>query len=187
MLSKQLCDAGTRTCPNPEAFRSGFGFFCIFLLFFLPCPLSFLSPLSPMSAGAGQDSSEPATYVGSVVCKECHPAEYDSFITYAKKSRSFESIEKLRKGLLPEEIERCYSCHTTGYGQPGGFVSPEQTPHLKNAGCEVCHGPGSAHALSPPGPDGIKRRLTTQDCEQCHTTERVRAFRYKPMVHGGAH
>ena len=84
-------------------------------------------------------------YVGSDVCKACHEKEYNSFMTYAKKSKSFNSIERVRKGLTVEEIKGCYYCHTTGYGKPGGFISPEKTPHLKNAGCEVCHGPGEFH------------------------------------------
>lgn len=125
-------------------------------------------------------------YVGSAACKSCHEEEYRSFITYAKKSRSFESIEKLKKGLTGEEIKKCYSCHTTGYGKPGGFISPEETPHLKNAGCEVCHGPGELH-VSTERPADIKLHLTTEDCEVCHISERVKAFRYKPMIHGGAH
>ena len=107
-------------------------------------------------------------------------------MTYARKSNSFRSIERVRKGLTEEEIKGCYHCHTTGYGKPGGFVSPEKTPHLKNAGCEVCHGPGGFHVKTQ-NPRDIKRHLTKEDCEACHTEERVRAFRYKPMIHGGAH
>lgn len=126
------------------------------------------------------------TYVGSDACKTCHKKEYNSFMKYAKKSKSYESIERVKKGLTKEEIRGCYFCHTTGYGKPGGFVSIEKTPHLKNAGCEVCHGPGSVH-IKTQNPSDIKSRLTMQDCEGCHTSERVKAFRYKPMIHGGAH
>ena len=126
------------------------------------------------------------TYVGSLACKDCHPIEYANFVSYAKKSHSFESIERLRKGLNPEEIEQCYSCHTTGYGKPGGFVSLEETPHLKNAGCEVCHGPASEHVLKE-DTASIKRKLTKEDCVECHISERVKAFRFKPLIHGGAH
>ena len=125
-------------------------------------------------------------YVGSDVCKACHEKEYNSFMTYAKKSKSFNSIERVRKGLTLEEIKGCYYCHTTGYGKPGGFISPEKTPHLKNAGCEVCHGPGEFHVKSKRSSD-IKRRMSLEDCEVCHTSERVQAFRYKPLIHGGAH
>ena len=125
-------------------------------------------------------------YVGSLACKECHAEEYANFITYAKKSISFEHIERQAKHLNPEEIRQCYPCHTTGYGQYGGFVSPEETPELKNAGCEVCHGPGEAHVRTRAAGD-IKGKLSKKDCEKCHISERVRAFRYKPLIHGGAH
>ncbi|RLB91125.1 MAG: cytochrome C [Deltaproteobacteria bacterium] len=125
-------------------------------------------------------------YVGSLACKPCHEKEYKSFVTYAKKSTSFRSIERLEKELTEKEIKGCYHCHTTGYGKPGGFISPEKTPHLKNAGCEVCHGPGEFH-VKKRDPSYIKRHLTAKDCEVCHTSERVRAFRYKPLIHGGAH
>jgi hypothetical protein len=33
----------------------------------------------------------------------------------------------------------------------------------------------------------IKRVMTMEDCEICHTSERVKAFRYKPLIRGGAH
>ena len=125
-------------------------------------------------------------YVGSDACKGCHEKEYNSFMKYAKKSKSFESIERVKKGLTEEQIKECYSCHTTGYGKPSGFVSLEKTPHLKNAGCEVCHGPGEFHVKTM-SPRDTKRRMTMKDCEVCHTSERVKAFRYKPMIHGGAH
>ena len=134
----------------------------------------------------GENRGRMPEYVGSDACKDCHEKEYNSFMTYAKKSKSFESIERVRKGLTEEEIKGCYFCHTTGYGKPGGFVSPEKTPHLKNAGCEVCHGPGESHVKTM-GTRDIKRRMTMKDCEVCHISERVRAFRYKPMIHGGAH
>ena len=125
-------------------------------------------------------------YVGSDACKQCHEHEYRNFTTYAKKSTSFRSIERVKKGLTAEEVKGCYYCHTTGYGKPGGFVSPEKTPYLKNAGCEVCHGPGEFHVRTR-SPEDIKHHLTIKDCEVCHTPERVRAFRYKPLIHGGAH
>jgi hypothetical protein len=125
-------------------------------------------------------------YVGSDACMNCHQAEYKSFITYAKKAHSYESVELMRKGLTDEEYRECLTCHTTGYGKPGGFRSEQETPTLRNAGCEVCHGPGSLH-VETGDPADIKAKLTSKDCESCHNAERVRAFRYKPLIHGGAH
>ena len=152
---------------------------------FLPTVLAVILVAAPLSV-SGENDIVPQTYVGSAACKHCHEDEYYRFMTYAKKSRSFESIERLKTRLTKEEISKCYSCHTTGYGKPGGFVSPEKTPQLKNAGCEVCHGPGAVHVKTQ-SPADIINHLTTEDCEVCHTSERVKAFRYKPMIHGGAH
>jgi hypothetical protein len=145
--------------------------------------LLFLVSFSP---ALGSEQQRVVTYVGSLACKECHPEEYANFTTYAKKSTSFQSIEKQMKHLTPDEIKRCYPCHTTGYGKPGGFVSPEATPHLKNAGCEVCHGPGAEHVRTG-DPAAIIGNLSKKDCEVCHISERVKAFKYKPLIHGGAH
>jgi len=132
------------------------------------------------------ESDPPPRYVGSTACKPCHQNEYRNFVTYARKSTSFRSIERLRKELKPKEIRGCYYCHTTGFGEPGGFISKEETPHLKNAGCEVCHGPGEFHVKTG-NPEDIQGQLSLKDCEACHISERVKAFRYKPLIHGGAH
>ena len=142
--------------------------------------------LSGHSPSLGNEEKGLGTYVGSLACKDCHPEEYENFITYAKKSTSFHSVEKQMRHLTPEEIKQCYPCHTTGYGQPGGFVSLEETPHLKNAGCEVCHGPGAEHSRTT-DPETIIKNMSKKDCEVCHISERVKAFKYKPLIHGGAH
>jgi len=126
------------------------------------------------------------TYVGQDSCSKCHEAQYQRFKTYAKKAQSYEHIMTMKKGLTEAEFRQCLTCHTTGYGKPGGFRSEQETPHLKEAGCEVCHGPGSLHAESQ-DPKDIKRALSTKDCDVCHSTERVEAFRYRPMIFGGAH
>jgi len=136
------------------------------------------------SWGNGQNGE--TFYVGSSACRDCHPEEYENFMTYAKKSTSFQSIEKQMKHLTPDEIKQCYPCHTTGYGKAGGFISLEETPHLKNAGCEVCHGPGSEHARTADSA-AIVVNMGKKDCEVCHISERVKAFKYKPLIHGGAH
>ena len=137
--------------------------------------------------GVGRASDENgATYVGTATCKECHEGEYENFKAYAKKATSYESIKKMQKGLTAEEIKGCYACHTTGYGQPGGFVSIEKTPHLQDAGCEVCHGPGSKHAESE-DPEHIIGDLEAENCRSRHNSSRVEAFNFKPMLYGGAH
>jgi hypothetical protein len=160
---------------------------------YLRCPLkvalmallSLLFAWGPARPVPAQDQKI-ASYVGMSACKPCHEKEFKAFTGFAKKSSSFQSINRLRKELTAEEIKACYLCHTTGYGKPGGFVNEQLTPDLKNAGCEVCHGPGEFHVKTQ-DPKDIKGDLTEQDCEVCHTSERVKAFRYKPLIRGGAH
>ena len=125
-------------------------------------------------------------YVGSKACQECHEEEYNKFTKYAKKAHSYESILKMKKDVTPEEFKGCLKCHTTGYGEPGGFKSVEETPQLKEAGCEVCHGPGSRHCQTE-DPADIKGNLSFHDCEGCHIPEMVKEFNFKPLIHGGAH
>lgn len=126
-------------------------------------------------------------YLGSKACAECHAEQYANFSKYAKKAHSSNSVKIMAPKLTAEEIKGCYSCHATGYGQPGGFVSPEKTPHLADAGCEVCHGPGGEHADSGGDASQIKRKMTMKDCETCHNAERVKNFNFKPLLYGGAH
>jgi hypothetical protein len=137
--------------------------------------------------GAKPGASEQATYVGSKVCSECHMHEYENFKNYAKKAKSAHSIKIMASDLTDEELEECFHCHSTGYGEPGGFVSFEETPELANAGCEVCHGPGSIHVDYGGDPEFIKGDLSMKDCETCHSEERVRSFDFKPLLYGGAH
>ena len=125
-------------------------------------------------------------YVGSKACADCHEEEYNNFTKYAKKARSFDSVMKMKKDLSAQELKGCFKCHTTGYGEPGGFQSVEKTPQLKDAGCEVCHGPGSKHVESE-DPDDIKGKLSFHDCEGCHIPSIAKEFNFKPLIHGGAH
>ncbi len=153
------------------------------IAFILFCFLSF--PLPGRQAGTARCELQ-KKYSGTESCKECHSVEYDSFKRFNKKAHSFKSITALRKGLTDAELKKCYECHTTGYGKEGGFRSEKETPELKDAGCEVCHGPGSLHAETG-DPGDIKGKLTAKDCESCHNSERINAFKYKPLVYGGAH
>lgn len=131
-------------------------------------------------------AAQPKTFIGSKACSECHQKEYASFSKFSKKAHSFKSIQIMSAKLEPSELRECYACHTTGYGQPGGFVSIEKTPELANAGCEVCHGPGSEHAQSG-DKSLIQTKLAVEQCQTCHNEQRVKSFGFKPMLFGGAH
>ncbi len=132
------------------------------------------------------EEKKESRYIGSDSCKPCHESQYISFKSHARKSRSFDSVQKMKEGLTEDEIKACYVCHTMGYGKPGGFISVEKTPELRNAGCEVCHGPGKLH-VEAEDPAYIIRNVTIDICQECHIQERVQAFRYKPIIFAGSH
>lgn len=126
-------------------------------------------------------------YVGTESCGDCHDQEYENFKKFSKKAHSGDSIKIMAGDLTRPELEECFTCHVTGFGKPGGFVSFEATPHMADAGCEVCHGPGYDHVDSGGEPDLIIRKMKVSDCETCHNAERINAFNFKPLIYGGAH
>ena len=143
-------------------------------------------PVLPVAGSGSAVVETPKTYVGSAACGECHGDQYETFKLHSKKAHSFASVKKMQRGLSPAETAECYKCHTTGYGRPGGFVSEAETPHLADAGCESCHGPGSVHVESQ-DPADIMATVGVESCTVCHNGERVNAFKFKPLIFGGAH
>lgn len=103
-----------------------------------------------------------STYVGIKKCKKCHFKQYKSW----KKTKMAKVLEILKPGVSADAKTKakldpqkdytkdptCLACHTTGYGQPGGYIIPTTPADEKqakaNAGvtCEACHGPGSRFA-----------------------------------------
>lgn len=152
----------------------------------LPFILTALLAVLPASAAQPPPAKAQRTYVGTDACQPCHAEQHASFRAHAKKSKSAQSVKVMSSKLTREELQGCFGCHTTGYGKPGGFVSFEATPHLSDAGCEVCHGPGSAHVESG-GDVSVIDKPTMEGCMTCHNEQRVRSFDFKPLLHGGAH
>lgn len=118
------------------------------------------------SAPAGGPPAD-AKYVGGNKCMACHSEQHKTW-QKEKHAKAFESLQA-------DEVKNpdCVKCHVTGYGKPGGFTSAEDTPALKNVGCEACHGPGSAHieaAKNAPDdkPWEKKNIKTPTNCAQCH-------------------
>jgi nitrate/TMAO reductase-like tetraheme cytochrome c subunit len=108
-----------------------------------------------------------ATYVGVDKCKGCHTAEFKDF-----ESRKFSKAWSVLVMRGKDKDGECLKCHSTGYGQPGGFVSDETTPGLKYKQCEACHGPGSLHANNPGDQAAktmMKQYVKDNDvCIKCH-------------------
>jgi len=117
--------------------------------------------------GAEAETSD-ATYVPGKKCKTCHIKTYKA----QSKTPHAMSLDNL-KDAGEETNPECLSCHTTGYGKPGGFVDAESTAGLAGTTCQGCHGPGSAHIEK--GLSKEQRRQTIEKtpkdaCTKCHKT-----------------
>jgi hypothetical protein len=102
-------------------------------------------------------------YIGSESCKACHEYEYEKWSQKAH-AHAYATLERVGSQLDPE----CVACHVIGMEYESGFVSEQKSSHMKNVGCENCHGPGSEHILS-----GGNTALTEpkSGCIDCHTPE----------------
>jgi hypothetical protein len=102
-------------------------------------------------------------YTGSKSCKPCHEYECEKW-SAKPHAHAYQTLKKEGSEADPE----CVLCHVVGLKYEGGFVSQQQTPDLKDVGCEVCHGPGSEHIKS------LGKTKTTgpkMGCVDCHTPE----------------
>jgi hypothetical protein len=107
-------------------------------------------------------------YTGSESCRPCHSYEYEKWSTQ-KHAHAYATLEREGSQYDPE----CIVCHVVGLEYETGFISEQQTPHLKNVGCENCHGPGSKHIKNPLQE---KTTLPMSDCTDCHTPEHSGGF-----------
>jgi hypothetical protein len=107
-------------------------------------------------------------FTGSESCKDCHAYEYD---LWSDKSHA-EALNSLRKVGSDRDPE-CVICHVIGMEYESGYISEGQTPHLKDVGCENCHGPGSEHVQSL---GETATREPKMGCLSCHTAEKSTGY-----------
>ncbi len=102
-------------------------------------------------------------YAGSESCQFCHQYEYVVWkdTTHAD---AYATLEELGSQFDPE----CVVCHVIGMEYESGYVSEEKTGHLKDVGCENCHGPCSEHNKNP---YTAKTTEPKSVCLDCHTPE----------------
>ncbi len=104
-------------------------------------------------------------YAGSESCSssDCHADEYIEWMDNIHAS-AYATLEEVGSQYDPE----CVVCHVIGMDYESGFISEQQTPLLKDVGCENCHGPGSEHNEKP---HDVKTSEPKMTCIQCHTPE----------------
>lgn len=149
--------------------------------------------LAAVGAPAAALPGQP-TYVGVAGCLgSCH--FHDDAVAFWQKTRhgqAFTTLVQVGKELSYD----CVGCHAVGFDEPGGSnlrtlidwqrgtggATAKNSPDLRHVGCEVCHGPGSAHVAAP-----SKNRIGTpkpvQDrCLVCHTKDHSDTFDWLPYL-----
>ncbi len=111
----------------------------------------------PLEANPGH------TYAGQAACRPCHPQEHTQWLG-TSHAHAFDTLRQKNRHFFPQ----CATCHTTGFGLPGGFALDQPREALAGVQCEVCHGPGRQHTLRPEAAN-IRRQVDTQFCQHCHT------------------
>jgi hypothetical protein len=172
--------------------------------------------LASLAGGlAALRGDEGPAYVGAKKCKMCHLKEFNSWAE-SKMAKSFELLRpgveaeaKRRAGLDPDKDytsdAKCLGCHTTGYGNPGGFVSVATTPDLAGVQCEMCHGPGGTYTkkeyMSLQNKEykktdlvavGLIDHITKDHCVGCHNADSPfvgedYVFDFEARKHQGTH
>lgn len=102
-------------------------------------------------------------YVGSQACQQCHSYEHAAWSQKAHAD-AFATLVEVGSDRDPE----CVICHVIGMDRESGFISEQKTPHLKDVGCENCHGPGSEHVRSTGWTATTEPKMS---CLDCHTPE----------------
>jgi hypothetical protein len=108
---------------------------------------------------------------GSDACAKCHAADQAEWHS-SKHSQAFEVLVAKCSQFDPF----CQQCHTTGYGDEGGFVSVGRSSQLVSVGCENCHGPSSAHVANPKARTPF---LAREKCIHCHDHENSPQFAFE--------
>ena len=109
-------------------------------------------------------------YATDQACLTCHAKEHDLW-SKTGHGRAYAALEEVNKSFDPE----CLACHTTGFSQPGGFISEIDTPKLKNVQCEMCHGARLEHTQNPQ--EGFAGEAKAA-CGKCHVKKHSPKFNF---------
>ena len=130
-----------------------------------------------------------ADYVGSQACQTCHESEFSTW----SQSPHAHAVKTLLKEDHAGDAQ-CLTCHTTGYGRPGGFPEDGQVAahaDLASVGCESCHGPGGDHVPQSAPKFGTILSLgdkcdscvILQICGTCHDEDNDPNFTFEVQEH----
>jgi hypothetical protein len=110
------------------------------------------------------------TYVGVNVCTPCHK-EARAVWDKTQHAKAYATLASQFKQFNLD----CVSCHVTGYDLPGGSTVTH-VDRLESVQCEVCHGPGSKHAMNPTHVAIPAKKPKEDMCLSCHHPPHVEGF-----------
>lgn len=108
-------------------------------------------------------SADGPHYATGAKCVSCHSHQVAAWAVRPNHARAMEVLFERGEQQNPE----CVGCHSTGFGQPGGFgtVDSKTLQTWGNVQCEACHGPLGGH---PRNPQATPQAITEQTCTGCH-------------------
>lgn len=115
-------------------------------------------------------------YAGSGPCLNCHSQEFTRW-SLTPHAAAFRPLIEREQTANPE----CLGCHTTGFGEVGGFGDPTtaNVRKYKAVQCEACHGPMRGH---PQDPQVKAKRIDEASCVGCHDAANSPQFDYVPYL-----
>jgi len=120
---------------------------------------------------AKQKSPNGQAFAGTAKCVSCHAKAHNVWKTSAH-AKAFKTLVDAGHQADPD----CVGCHVVGLEYQGGFRTIQQTPHLKDVGCESCHKPQAAHAKNPK----IRpKKVGAASCANCHVPDHSPKFDFK--------
>ena len=111
-------------------------------------------------------------YASSGACVNCHSDEFARW-TLTGHAQAWRVLIQRKATDNPE----CIGCHTTAYGEPGGFgeLSATNIRKFKGVQCEMCHGPMGGHPTDKRVKSGT---ITSETCTGCHDEANSPDFQY---------
>lgn len=132
--------------------------------------LDFTADQTSFGSIAPGDSPKDFQIAGTEACQQCHANDCRHW-SESPHAHAWKTL--VEKGAQMDPY--CQHCHTTGYGQPGGFRSMAAGAMRQNVGCESCHGPSLAHVRTP----ATHTIYNAKDrCIQCHDHDNSPQFDY---------
>jgi hypothetical protein len=111
-------------------------------------------------------------YVSSAPCVSCHRKQM-AYWAHTPHSEAYRSLARDGREQDPE----CLECHSTGFGEPGGYGRVDASTLRAWGGvqCEMCHGPLAGH---PNDANVQPTPVTEQTCLRCHDAANSPDFDY---------